>query len=63
MALENGGRYQLKGSMFQRPLDKAQSQPEVENIFVSSSPLPRLTLNWDLKSKWDSLLCSAQVAA
>ena len=31
--------------MFQQPLEQTRSLPQVENIFVSSSPRPRLTLN------------------
>ena len=33
--------------MFHQPLEQTRSLPQVENIFVSSSPRPRFTLNRD----------------
>ena len=41
--------------MFQQPLEQTQSLPQVEDIFVSSSPRPRLTLNRG--SEWWSIGC------
>ena len=56
-----GGRYQLKVSIrlnqwsliFQQP--QTRSLPQVEDIFISSSPRPRLTQNQG--SKWWSIGC------
>ena len=41
--------------MFQQPLEQTRSLPQVEDIFVSLSPRPRLTLN--RCSEWWSIGC------